>query len=209
MPLSKDRKLIGYFYIDCPTWVHTRKENQWKGPLFDPELLVNESGRKQLFDLATQYYKVTHDAIRRYDPHHLILGDRYEAKAPLPVEVVRAAKPFVDVLSFQHFGVPEEVKADFDRWHRLSGMPILLADGSGSRRLPSGMKGQDGPRYERTLDVLRGNPGCIGFHLCGACLTNRVRQKGLRSETEVPDTEAIRMITKANRETTAWATGFG
>ena len=208
VPLADDPNLIGYFYIDCPTWVHTRKENIWKGPLFDAEKLTTDAGRTELYELATQYYKVTHDAIRRYDPHHLILGDRYEAKAPLPVEVVNAAKPFVDVLSFQHFGKPDDVRQDFERWFKQTGMPILLADGSGSKKKPDGTRGQDGQQYKQTLDVLRSNPGCIGFHLCGAYLSNRVRRKGLRNETEEPDTEAIRMITLANRRTTEWAADF-
>ncbi|MCP5114921.1 MAG: agarase, partial [bacterium] len=103
-----DEKLIGYFYIDCPTWVHTRNWTAWKGPLFDPELLKTPAGQKELEDLAGRYYKVTHDAIRRYDPNHLILGDRYEANAPLPIQVVRAAMPYVDVLSFQDFRQPVE-----------------------------------------------------------------------------------------------------
>ncbi len=80
-----------------------REINAWKGPLFDPEKLKSDSGRAELTNLATQYYKVTHDAIRRYDPHHLILGDRYEANAPLTMEIINAARPYVDVLSFQDF----------------------------------------------------------------------------------------------------------
>ncbi|MHC4175934.1 MAG: agarase [Planctomycetota bacterium] len=205
VPLAEDPKLIGYFYIDCPTWVHTRKENVWKGPLFDPQRLGTEAGRRELFRLATQYYKVTHDAIRRYDRHHLILGDRYEARAPLPVEVVRAARPYVDVLSFQHFGKPQQVRGDFDRWYKTAEMPILLADGSGSRRLADGTIGHSGDQYRETLAVLRENPGCVGFHLCGAYLRNRVRKKGLRDERERPDTEVIRAITEANRQTARWA----
>ena len=47
--------------------------------MFDPARLESEAGRTELFKLAERYYRVTHDAIRRYDPHHLILGDRYEA----------------------------------------------------------------------------------------------------------------------------------
>jgi hypothetical protein len=158
-----------------------------------------------LFELATRYYQVAHDAIRRYDPHHLILGDRYEANAPLPIQVADAAKPFVDVLSFQHFGKPDQVRKDFSVWHGLTGMPILLADGSGSRPRADGTRGQDGSQYEKTLEVLRSNPACVGFHLCGAYLANRTRRKGLRSEFEEPDSEAIRAITRANRQTTAWA----
>jgi hypothetical protein len=73
---ADDPKLIGYFYTDCPMWVHTKPANRWKGPLFDPEKLQTDAGKAELHRLATRYYRVTHDAIRRYDPHHLILGDR-------------------------------------------------------------------------------------------------------------------------------------
>jgi hypothetical protein len=83
-----DPKLIGYFYIDCPTWVHTRLDGRWKGPLFDPAKLASETGKRELFELASRYYQVTHDAIRRYDKNHLIFGDRYEGRAALPEEVV-------------------------------------------------------------------------------------------------------------------------
>lgn len=162
-----------------------------------------------MFDLATQYYKVTHDSIRRYDPHHLILGDRYEARAPLPVEVVKAAEPYVDVLSFQQFGPPEKVKADFEHWRQTIDIPILLADGAGSRKLPGGAIGQDGARYHRTLQVLQDNPACVGFHLCGAYLRNRVRRRGLRDELDQPDVEALRLIAAANRETIEWVKKYG
>ena len=30
VPLADDPKLIGYFYIDCPCWLHVRKFNKWK-----------------------------------------------------------------------------------------------------------------------------------------------------------------------------------
>ena len=65
--MKDDLKLIGYFYTDCPTFVHNRKGNEWKGTLFDPELLKSESGRKEIHRKATVYYKVLHDSIKRYD----------------------------------------------------------------------------------------------------------------------------------------------
>ena len=104
--LAEEPNLIGYFYSDCPTWTHRRPSNEWRGPIFDPERLKTEAGRKELTQLAHAYYKTTHDAIRRYDKHHLILGDRYEANAPIAMEVINAALPFVDVLSFQDFRDP-------------------------------------------------------------------------------------------------------
>ncbi|MCS7470001.1 hypothetical protein NZK35_25410 [Stieleria sp. ICT_E10.1] len=113
--LAEENNLIGYFYSDCPTWTHDRPANQWRGPIFDPDRLKTEAGRKELSELAGSYYKTTHDAIRRYDKHHLLLGDRYEANAPIATEVINAAKPYVDVISFQDFRDPVK---HLDEWHR-------------------------------------------------------------------------------------------
>ena len=138
--MRDDPKLIGYFYVDCPMWVHTARHNDWKGPLFDPARLASEAGRQELRELATRYYRVTHDAIRRYDPNHLILGDRYEANVQLPVEVVEAALPFVDVLSFQCFGTPEHVLSKMASWagliHRLSPVRRVSQESHPAERVP-------------------------------------------------------------------------
>lgn len=202
--MAGDPKLIGYFYIDCPTWIHTRPESAWKGPLFDPEKLKTDAGRKALTALASKWYQVTHDAIRRYDKQHLILGDRYEAKAPIAEEVVRAALPYVDVLSFQHFQKPDEVAANLRKWHELTGKPVLLADHALATRLPDGVQMHDGRGYTEMLAALRSLPGCVGYHLCGAYLRNTTRNRALRAADETPDSDAIAAITAANRETAEW-----
>jgi hypothetical protein len=206
--MAGDPRLIGYFYVDCPTWTHVRPANAWKGPLFDPERLASEAGRRELGELAGCYYRVTHDAVRRYDRNHLILGDRYEAAAPLADEVVEAALPYVDVLSFQDFKPPAQVGADLTRFHLRFGKPVLLADGGVSRTRPDGSKEHDPAGYGRLLETVRTVDGCIGLHLCGAYLKNRHRRRGLRDEDESPDVEAINAIRQANREATQWMTQF-
>jgi hypothetical protein len=202
--LADDPKLIGYFYLDCPTWVHVRPGNEWKGPIFDPAKLQTEAGRAEFNRIATRYYQVTRDAVRRYDRNHLILGDRYEVNAPLPDEVLLAARPFVDVFSFQHFGPPERIGADLARIAALTGKPVLLADSAGNLKQPDGTVRNDPVKYRRTLAALREIPACVGFHLCGAYLRNRIRQRGLRGPDETPDTVALEGITAANRETAEW-----
>ncbi|MEZ5354085.1 MAG: hypothetical protein R2762_15715 [Bryobacteraceae bacterium] len=202
--LAGDSKLIGYFYTDCPVWIHTRPWNAWKGPLFDPARLQSEAGRRELRELAARYYKVTHDAIRRYDRNHLIFGDRYEAGAPVAEPVLQAAAPYVDVFSFQDFGTVERIGNDLRRFAAMTGKPILLADSAGRIDLPDGVRRNDPAKYAATLAALREIPECVGFHLCGAYLRNRARKRGLRGPDESPDEASITGITAANREMAAW-----
>ena len=201
--LSQDRNLIGYFYSDCPTWTHERPENAWRGPIFDPDLLDTSAGRKELAQLARSYYRVTHDAIRRHDPHHLIFGDRYEANAPIAMEVVESALPYVDVLSFQDFQSPGQ---HLSQWHAKTGKPVLLADGAGIQR-PAPQDGfvpNNGRWYADVLAELRENPGCVGFHFCGAYQRNKARRRGLLDEMERPDQVQVELIAEANQRTSQW-----
>lgn len=201
--LAEEKNLIGYFYSDCPTWIHNRPYNQWRGPIFDPERLKTEAGRTELSDLADGYYKTIHDAIRRYDKHHLILGDRYEANAPIAMEVIDAAKPYVDVLSFQDFRDPVQ---NLDDWHKKTGMPVLLADAAKIKWMtkPGEFTPNDGRWYAETLAALHQNQGCIGFHLCGAYQRNKGRRYGLLDEQERPDTMNVDQMKAANQEIVKW-----
>ena len=196
--LADEKNLIGYFYSDCPTWIHSRADNQWRGPIFDPEQLKTDSGRNELTELARSYYQTTHDAIRRYDKHHLILGDRYEANAPIAMEVINAALPFVDVLSFQDFRDPVN---HLSEWYEKTGKPVLLADAARVEpRSEEFFQPNSGAWYAETLAGLFRNTGCIGFHLCGAYQRNKARRRGLLDEMEVPDTENVNLIKAANQK---------
>ncbi len=59
----------------------------------------------------------------------------------------------------------------------------------------------DPVKYRDTMERLRAIPGCVGFHLCGAYLRNKARNRGLRNWDESPDSRAIEAITKVNRNT--------
>lgn len=199
---AHDPKLIGYFYIDCPSWIHTVKESAWKGPLFDPERLKTEEGRKELFKIASKYYQVTHDAVRRYDPNHLILGDRYNAQRPWAKEVLLAAKPYVDVMSFQHFGKAEKIREDLLAFADITEMPILLAD-SGVPNYDTWEQGffeLDTGRYQQLTRVLSEIPSLVGFHFCGAFQRNKVRKYGLQDPLESTDHVKISQIKASNQK---------
>ena len=201
--LSDDPNLIGYFYSDCPCWIHDRPINEWRGPMFDPDRLGSESGRSELKHLADLYYRTIHDAIRRYDENHLLLGDRYEANEPIALEVIQAALPHVDVLSFQDFVDPV---MRLDEWYRQTGKPVLLADAAKIKwhTEPGEFTRNNGGWYAETLADLKDNPGCVGFHLCGAYQRNRARRYGLLDELERPDVENVSVITAANLKARDW-----
>jgi hypothetical protein len=204
--LADDPNLVGYFYCDCPQWVHAIKP-ELKGPWFDPVRLDSDAGRRALSRMAEQYYRVTHDAIRRYDPNHLILGDRYEATAPLPNEILRAALPYVDVLSFQFFSDAGTIAPAFSDWHELTGKPILLADACVPGRDPG--PSEEECTYPLMLRTLREIPSCVGWHYCGAYLRNRARREGFRDENEqITDPGFVKGVQEANSETADWAAGF-
>jgi hypothetical protein len=149
---------------------------------------------------------VTHDAIRRYDKNHLILGDRYEARAPLPDEVVKAALPYVDVLSFQCFGGPDIVRDKLGYWADRFDKPILLADNANWRKGTPHQHGryQNPVAYGQIMQTLRSMPNCIGYHLCGAYIRNRVRRYGLRDGNNAIDIQGTDGIRKVNQDTANW-----
>jgi len=79
--------------------------------------------------LATQYYKLAHDLVRRYDSGHLILGDRYCQYYTLPV--VRASRPYVDVASTNYgadWNDGTNCRFFLDTLHEASGKPVVISE---------------------------------------------------------------------------------
>jgi hypothetical protein len=84
---------------------------------------------KFIFLLAGRYYQLVHNAIRRYDANHLILGDRFLGW--YPQAVARAAKPYVDVISTNYGADWTDGQFSYfylDSLHRLTGKPVLVTE---------------------------------------------------------------------------------
>ena len=199
--LALEKNLIGYFFSDCPTWIHTRPHNQWRGPIIDPKLMNTKAGQKAVRQLAKQYYKTIYDAIRRHDKHHLILGDRYEGNAPISMHVINEALPYVDILSFQDFVNPLET---LEYYFKTTEKPVLLADSAKIKwdTKPGEISENDGTWYAETLNKVFKSPGCVGFHLCGAFHLNRARRYGLLDERQNVNKDNLDTITMANKKIT-------
>ena len=97
--------------------------------------VVREDDEAFLEQIARCFYEVVGTAQRRFDPNHLVLGDRYLA-GDAPASVLRAASPWIDVVSVQpgdrytklyppstYF--PERM---IEHLHRVTGKPVLICD---------------------------------------------------------------------------------
>ncbi|MCG6156362.1 hypothetical protein [Rubinisphaera margarita] len=142
---------------------------------------VNE--RKHLADreafmqrICERWYKVHRDAIRRYDPSHLILGDRNTLHLqPLPEYAIRVMKPYVDVLSVNVMGPPQIAYEVLEDATRVWDGPIHLADtGAGiySGGVPkSTYQARDLAEFEKVyagmMQMGVEHPQIIGFGWCG------------------------------------------
>ncbi|MFI5783888.1 agarase [Nocardia sp. NPDC051570] len=192
-----DPNLLGYFLVDVPSW-----EMHPTGTGF---------ARTELKTIAHAYYRAATEAIRRHDPQHLILGDRYGLRAGVPEQVLDIVPEYVDVLSVQAFpGVAtERIAAAVDTiagWHRRTGLPVLMADTGNwcpTRMSPhhtgsARNQAERGLGYTRTAEALAASPWCVGWHWCG-WVENPLRGFGIKDPWDEPYTD----LTEAMRTTNA------
>jgi hypothetical protein len=80
--------------------------------------------------ICEQWYKVYHDAIRKYDKNHLILGDRNTLHLQVPPSpwAFSIMSKYIDVLSVNVMGPPNTILSVLEAATRNWDGPILLSD---------------------------------------------------------------------------------
>ncbi len=205
---KNSRNLIGYFLVDIPAWLPHASGRFWPG--FDN--LSPAAHDAKLYDVADKYYRTITEAIRRYDPNHLILGDRYNGNKGIPDAPLRAMRNHVDVLSVQYFTGKSEAEYDkmiddLRRWYELTGKPVVVADignwvptEMNPHRI-SDMKTQAerGADYANGLARAAQEPWIIGWHWCGY-IENLGRGWGIKDPFDEFYTDMTDQIRIANAE---------
>lgn len=124
--------------------------------------------------IAREYFRVFGEANRRFDPNHLIFGDRLTFQTAIP-EVVEELLPYVDAIAIQppfRSGFPTR---EFDRVHKLSGKPVIICDFAirfldGEKKI-RGWKPEPnaeiaGRRYSEYIRAAMATPYIIGAFWC-------------------------------------------
>jgi len=122
--------------------------------------------------VSKRYFKVCHDAIRRHDPNHLILGCRFAFRPP--DEVLKGCVGYTDVVSINNYGWEPPIE-DLRAINRLTGLPVIITEFSFKARdsgLPN-TKGAGTPlatqedraeRFEKYVAKLLSEPYVVGYH---------------------------------------------
>ena len=200
--LKDDPKLIGYFYTDTPNFP------LWKKQCGD-----------DFSELIAKYYRTCHDAVRRYDPNHLILGDRFKGDVAIPLddkqvdgmtpEALAAMTDTVDVLSIETMRAAAlDMPAKLEKWHNIAAKPILLADfvyfaPTDVLKPPPGSAAyapDQAARGEAYAGFVRGNysnPLVVGAHWCSFG-RSKYRRSGVLDGEDAPYEDCVSRMREFN-----------
>ncbi|HEY2013812.1 MAG TPA: hypothetical protein VGH38_09950 [Bryobacteraceae bacterium] len=136
------------------------------------ESLTDEDKDQFLEMVASEYGRVTSEAIRRHDPNHMVLGCRF---AGYPGDtVMRAIGKHFDVISFHSYNATAPVER-LEQITRLTGKPTMITEFS-FKAMDSGLPNTKGAAkpvatqedrakgFAGYVEALAALPGCVGFH---------------------------------------------
>ncbi len=182
-------------------------------------------GHTFLQQIARTWYPLMATAVRACDPHHLILGDKFEGQADLPGWLDPIIAGALDVVYFLWYDWAAEQLPRLRQLHRRTKLPILMGDSSFSVPTadvprPKGVRlnSQEnvGRAYAGYLRQILAEPYVIGWHFCGYMegSLDLARyhlyysyQNGLVNAAGVPYPGTVARVTAANARAQRWHSG--
>ena len=171
-------------YMAAKNWIVARKGENYTISAEDRDLFHGY--------LTGTYYKITGEAIKRYDPNHLYLGSRLHGGAKTKLSIFLEAAKYVDIISINVYGVWTPLTADMDMWSE-GGAPFFVTEFY-AKAQDSGLDNLGGAGwlvstqadrakfFENFTLALIEHPGCVGFHHF-KYIDDDGSNKGLVSET--------------------------
>lgn len=126
--------------------------------------------------VVDRYYGTAGQAIRRYDPNHMIFGDKLNGNTDTPDSVVALAAKHFDLIFYQMYGYWEDQKPLIERWSAVARKPLFNGDSSYAVPYPE-MPDPYGPHCATQEDRARAfsefahnafaRPDFVGWTWCG------------------------------------------
>ena len=153
-------------YLAAYDWIVARQGTNYSISSTDRELFHGY--------LLGTYYRITGEAIKRYDPNHMYLGSRLHGAAKDKPSIFIEGGKYVDMISINVYGTWVPTTADMNRWS-AGGAPFFVSEFY-TKAVDSGMPNTDGAGWlvatqtdrakfhENFTLALIEHPGCVGFH---------------------------------------------
>ncbi|MEL7497442.1 MAG: hypothetical protein AAFN77_07510 [Planctomycetota bacterium] len=164
------------------SWEELAKVTLWPAEPNDATQ-VQKDAEDMLTELAEKWYGLHHELIRKYDPNHLILGDKHDVGYDMSVDmipdgVLNAISKYSDVLVIQYYSFyTDQHNAVLRKLHRKTGLPIINGDHSYAFKTPkhTKIKGLEvesfeavANEYQRYLKgTMQDHPYMLGWWYCG------------------------------------------
>lgn len=164
------------YVVKVSSWDELAANTRWSA-LADPTRAAGDS-QAFLAKIMRQWYEVRHNAIRKYDRNHLILGDKLnmnrDSRHPVQlIQSLQVMQPYVDVINIQYYGLFDKQRETLELLHRETQKPILNGD---TTFVPfwqdpdtnaASYYQQLGQSYASESAKLFALPYFIGWHHCG------------------------------------------
>ena len=153
-------------YLAAHNWMISRKGIGYK---------VTDEDREPFHGyLMGTYYRITGEAIKKYDPNHLYLGSRLHGGALSKPSIYTEAGKYVDIISINCYNVWTPSKTNMDMWS-AGKKPFFITEFY-AKAEDSGLLNETGAGwlvptqedrakfFENFTLALIEHPGCVGFH---------------------------------------------
>jgi hypothetical protein len=153
-------------YLAAHNWMVARKGTGYK---------VTDVDREHFHGyLMGTYYRITNEAIKKYDPNHLYLGSRLHGGALSKPSIYVEAGKYVDIISINCYNVWTPSQMSMDIWS-AGNKPFFITEFY-AKAEDSGLSNESGAGwlvptqpdrakfFENFTLALIEHPGCVGFH---------------------------------------------
>jgi len=214
------------YQLKVSSWDDLATVSEWPEPVDKKKCLKDQEEMSRL--ILDTWHRINREVILKYDPNHLILGDKIFCHGKgHPDWVFEIVGKYVDVLLIQDYEMlkPSHIE-ELQRYHKLSGKPVLNGDASyaftvkeqeASKGLQVESHAAVGEEYSIYLKGIMKLPFMLGWHNCGYLeqwtggrLDDTGKQQtGLFDPYGNPRTDALDQIKQANINAPKWHENAG
>ena len=92
------------------------------------DAITDEDRQAFMAAIAERYFSVVHDALRKYDPNHLILGPRFHSTDHRNVALLSTAAKYIDIVGYNVYGVWTPSADLMGRLSVQGKVPVLVSE---------------------------------------------------------------------------------